>query len=728
MEDGMKDTESGSGVEEVLGTPIPRRTFLKVAGAGALGITSAYAGLLGAAQQARAQAPDPLLEKALELELDAERIFRFVSDEIRYEPYAGVLRGARGTLQTLAGNAADKSLLLASLLDAALVPYRFATGPLEPAAADALAAAARVDAASARERALAVGAGQDGGGAGRSEALPPDLSAYAGQLRAIIDEQMAAGERMVEDGIRTILDALGDALPVEAADDDSVVLPELERSQHTWVRIASGADWIDADPSLPGSVLGAAIASRAAEADALPDELRHRFELEVVVERVSGEEVVREIILDHVAFADELAGTPVALFHEKPGDLAGVGVAIGNLVSGGIDYQPILQVGDGGFVGLAGVTFPTEDGGLIDELGGEVGRDGDTLAEWLETRVVSPDGVTTSATRTLFDRVPPEMRASGAIDVAAIPPVELADLGEETRGEFLPLRILHFLSVATGATSSTVLDAIDPDDESPWPLHVRGDLYHLSRDSAGAMWGIDHGTCTFVDRPNVASFGVAFMPRPETGPNYTESLDLLHRSTGHLPVTDRPPAVPPGIVAGVLAHVAERLAMGEGLSGELAPETAPVSVGAIFDAAAASGVRTVLVRDTASADELPYPPETRARLRQAVEAGWLAVAPAEPVAVGGVPRVGWWLVEPVSGRTIDELDDGRGASMVGYAKNLIVSFLARHSYLRLGICIALVVKELKTLLELTSGGSSWSLGVGLGVGAGLGWLHHAACH
>ena len=64
---------------------------------------------------------------------DPDRIFEFVRSEVRFEPYFGVLRGAKGTLMGLAGDAADQSVLLVALLREAGIAeddIRFATGTL----------------------------------------------------------------------------------------------------------------------------------------------------------------------------------------------------------------------------------------------------------------------------------------------------------------------------------------------------------------------------------------------------------------------------------------------------------------------------------------------------------------------------------------------------------------------------------------------------------------------
>jgi transglutaminase-like putative cysteine protease len=72
------------------------------------------------------------------LDYDPAAAFSFVRDRIGYQPYAGVLRGARGTLAARAGNALDRALLLADLLERMEVRVRFAFGRLDASSADAL--------------------------------------------------------------------------------------------------------------------------------------------------------------------------------------------------------------------------------------------------------------------------------------------------------------------------------------------------------------------------------------------------------------------------------------------------------------------------------------------------------------------------------------------------------------------------------------------------------------
>jgi len=72
---------------------------------------------------------EALLEK---LDYDPSRISDFVKESVAFEQYPGVLRGAKGTLHSKAGNSMDQSLLLATLLKDAGFEARIARVRLTP--------------------------------------------------------------------------------------------------------------------------------------------------------------------------------------------------------------------------------------------------------------------------------------------------------------------------------------------------------------------------------------------------------------------------------------------------------------------------------------------------------------------------------------------------------------------------------------------------------------------
>lgn len=69
-----------------------------------------------------------LLALAQQLDHSPIKIYEYVSNEIRFEPYFGSLKGAQGTLISGKGNATDQASLLIALLRAANVPARYVMG------------------------------------------------------------------------------------------------------------------------------------------------------------------------------------------------------------------------------------------------------------------------------------------------------------------------------------------------------------------------------------------------------------------------------------------------------------------------------------------------------------------------------------------------------------------------------------------------------------------------
>ena len=329
--DPVRSNRSRPDVSSAHPHTLSRRTFLKVGSASALGLLAARpvlaatrGGSSGSGPSDAEAGPDPITAQANGLDFDRERIFRFVSDEIRYEPYPGVLRGARGTLESRAGNSADQALLLAAMLEAAAIQVRYVAGAITAEQGDALLASASADLDGATRAADAV---LRGTAAARqpATALPQEAVDFVARIPEQADAAIGLLGERVDRSVAMLVDALraaGIDLP-----DGVTPIPALELEQHVWLQAASGPEWLDLDPSMPGQEPGIAMASPVGEAmTALPDSMRHRVDFVVTAESVVGSGVAETAIIEHSAFADEVGGRPVSLTHEKPGGLQAIGI------------------------------------------------------------------------------------------------------------------------------------------------------------------------------------------------------------------------------------------------------------------------------------------------------------------------------------------------------------------------------------------------------------------
>jgi hypothetical protein len=435
-------------------------------------------------------------------------------------------------------------------------------------------------------------------------------------------------------------------------------MPGPEQARHVWVQADPGSGWIDMDPSFPSEVPGTAVGAPDTTLDALPDDLRHRIDFTVVAESFVGEGLIQEAILDWGASADELAYEGVALTFVHPHAAPNV-----NLLGGGLSdstlYVPALIVGDTGVVAKTAISIGGSGGGggglFGDSLGGGGAglTEGEATAVWIEVRVTVPGSEPRVARRAIFDRIGRTIRDSGVVDPYVIPPAELVDLGSDQEAEYLPCGTVMAFSVKTGTMNQkTLLEGIDYGLPGVGSLLAAG--WQGTRDQLRSELADTIGCMPFDEAPSVVAWVVT--PTPD-GSEVRQ--DILHRTFGTVALSDRAPSAAPALVAGVLGHVAERMAAGDGLpSGDLAG-TAPVSVGSLFQMAQDQGIPVRALTGGIPPD-LSLGAEPAALIGAALDAGSIVVVPERPLAVAGSPRLGWWIVDPLTGQAVDQLDTGGG--------------------------------------------------------------------
>ena len=659
---------------------LDRRQFLQLAAAAGIVAAASAAGFRNALAQdagSPSDVADVVTAMAAALGHDLEDIFRFVQEQIRFEPYGGILRGANGTLVARAGNSADQALLLAELLKASSVPVRFVMGSLDDAAVETLMARTVVDAETARTQTLQsllsdedVATGVEWSVSG--DASPEELSELldlGGLRQALEQDRLALGPRAARhatDSIDTITAALA-AAGIELPSSVSA-MPPLEQSAHVWVQADDGSAWLDLDPSFSALLPGEAAAEPVETFESLPDELRHRVAFTVIAETFAGGALAEGPILEASAFADELAYLGLVFAHARAEDLGEVDL-IGSGLSEGTHYNAVLLSGPVVVVGQRSISIGGGGGAIADAFGGGGGEglvEGETSAEWLEVAVTSPGAEPMVARRPIFDRVGTAMRDSGVVDPYAIPAAEFVDLADGAGAQYLPTRAVRAFSVS-GATPNVKMLVQELGLDEVSGVSIVTGAFDAARALLGAEVAGSLGSLGFPDAPAVTS-----LVGEPTATGFTLGLDVWHRAFGTLGLAGLPPTVPPAMLAGVIPYAVERTIMETDPASASQPAATQLHVGAVFEAAVAQGVPTRLLAGGLPAGS-PYDPESGALMQRALDAGLVVIVPERAIDLGGRPRLGWWLVDPVSGATVDQMDDGRGNSQAEWSADTVIT-------------------------------------------------------
>lgn len=592
-----------------------------------------------------------------------EPAFQFVRDRIGFESYSGVLRGAAGTLASRAGNALDRSLLLAEILRRKGVRTRFVVGQLDASHAGRL-------------MARLFGAGDSSGGTG---AFAPSPAAFA------YDPFLTRVYTRAARDYAAIRAALGASTPKGASVPRAELLQEL--SQHAWVQAELDGRWIDLDPSFPDAAVEKTFGTAEGTVDVLPPKLRQQVTIRVVAETLTGRSLHRQTSLEVRLPADELIDRQIFLVHVPGGGKSGLAGAIEGAALGRDAWAPVLSI-DGTMHGGDPIVMtdqaaePVREqppagglGGLFGQGGALTSRAAPFLGEWLEFDILFPNGRRETIRRALVDRGGEAWRQSGTFDAAALRP-----LARDREGLLAP-RQVHNVWFSAGrhdladyadaasdfarwakANGDTTPPADLPFAEAVWPFALHNFAFFVLSDHAMLPSLNDSASRRFyADSPRIliASAG------PTLNNNTTAFQIEYDLRRDAIRGVARDASAEDGVVERKIWFGALEGALEHELGERYTAAGRVKSFGLVSTSALLQADGAVALRpgDAGRTRSLIADAETAALVERDLKSGATLVAP-RGVLRGG-PR-GWWAIADPRADTRAVLEDGSGGIRYGY--------------------------------------------------------------
>jgi len=609
-----------------------------------------------------------------------EALFAFVRDEIRYEPYVGVLRGAEGTLVSRAGNDLDQALLLATLLQDAGGDARIVRGRLSFAAATALLDqllepladdefAVEDPARWASLNAELAALNPDDG----TQTLPPMEEArfYKRVQRAseMLETQLAvAGISLAPGTIEPLIEATQDYFWVEMRDSAS----------GPWTALHPAFRSAEAPQTAPDVL--------QTFGDSLPESLQHRLRVAVFIEQRIGERRTTTQVAgpwerpvanlhgrvlsfynqpnsltdpsDGSELRDALAQASlfVPMLHGQPGtafDLRGQTVDIDTLSMDKFGASAVIQT-----VGGKGADAASALAGLGSSDPDNTKPIMQLTAQWMEFTLIAQSGEERTFRRDLMQERVAESGEDAMRQVLAVRHDYLAASGRFSETYAAERLYGHFAQVAPAwqqlnQVLSGASDAIDkPAELEPSVLPF-----------IALIRSFDTGA-------KVIAGGRSYRPSPTLIVLHSRSLGRGRAFRGVDIVTheqrvftrDRPLRLDP---LATLRRGVWETAMETLLFPSWSPEERKTNTFSVFEAAKAQGISHRLVR---TPGDLPpgalSDPRAAGLLKAELEAGRVVLLPDRPPE--GLLMSGWWRVDPQSGQTLGLLEDGRGSELAEY--------------------------------------------------------------
>lgn len=640
---------------------------------------------------------------------DAEKISDFMRNEIAFEQYPGLLRGAQGTLLSRAGNALDQAVLLQQLLLDAGYETKLQHGSLTSADAKRLLKQMFIE----RKESLPISKQMD-----RVKKLLTDLAGRIGMSSAessqLLDGafspqplQATAAFSTTEADSQRLETLLADAR-VNLGDSEAETKLVAEAQDYFWVeyRLGPTDKWTSLHPAFGNDKAPANLKASETFADEskLPDSLRQRLHLEVSIERKVGDALETQVIVpsQEATIASMIgktysfammpdgiaASTPISdpaemlaksnfFFPSLNGKLMKDAQAVdryGNIAAADVASSPLAGL-------VSGISGSL--GGALDALGGGEDTSGEQqqfllTAAYVDFTFSIPGQPDKTVRRTLVDRLGAANRAAERLELAN-PDNLVEDLTQLTAK-------LTFMVAAGSYAEAYTFDRQLEYYQSLRPLFdlvlksdyqkiTQADLNKAKLDKLESFWPghlnlypiFDRGART-IDALNYRPEASLVIHRQEQrGESTRVWIDVVNNSrrTYQLQgdqIVDAPQTL-------LKTGVWETMSEGSVLPLELSQ---PMSTMAVFAQADQEKIKPLVITPEQSdqVDALKISAQAKANLHADLAAGNVVVLPsAQPKALD---LTGWWRIDPHSGQTLGMLENGMGTAMVEYIITLVI--------------------------------------------------------
>lgn len=565
---------------------------------------------------------------------DLDETFALVAEGIRYEPYRGILRGARGTAIARSANSSDRAMLLADVLRRTGYKVRFARGSLADGNVDAI-----------------------------IEGIYPP---------GVIDPRLSP-----------------DFLPYNPTSDTTL---RSEVREHMWIEVYQGSDWLPLDPSFPRAKPGESYAlvtehfTEPAAADF------HTIESILREEAANGQ--VRELARVRVNVADigfkpitlivravpQVAGGDAAGGTMRPpaGALGGMGGALGGGAEPAKQTAPVKKT-DMKVIGLSYVRTLTI-GSSPEKVARSTVLDTQPQTalrrEWIEFNLAAPGKASRRIERGLFQSEagskPADHRTYTISVVPGRVPRSFAD--QQTR---LARTLIDPEAMQKRAASLAGIGRNDPrakataselDAMAASAGTVGGQLlalrFAVESDSISRLIADGSGVALAWAVPRILITGVEVSSAEGNRVDAKVSLDLRLDEVKAYPYRGAPTRL--ARVFQTARGIQESVIEG-GLIAVATGRDESANTALLMRAAEKEKVQ-LLVINASTRSRLPelvagLPAACVQLMNAALSQGREIVVPSRAVQLAGAPRFGWWEVDSASGATIGVMEGGEHQAM-----------------------------------------------------------------